>query len=79
MRKFVFLEGNQIIYGQDFSQWQGVDSDVVFTEHEQKYFKNDRDVWFKAPGYGADPYGNGRIVITREELRKNKAFVRLVK
>ena len=29
MRKFIFLEGNQIIYGQDFSQWQGVECDAT--------------------------------------------------
>lgn len=79
MRKFVFLEGNKIRYGQDFSLWHGVDSNVVFTECKPIVFMNDRDVWFTAPGYGGEPYGNGRIVITREELRRNKTFVRIVK
>ena len=80
MKKYVFLDGNEIPYGQDFAQWRGVDSNVVFTQClDNPIFKKKEDVWLRAPGYGGEPYGNGRIVIRKKDLKENKKFVRIVK
>lgn len=58
--KVSFEPDNEILYGQDFSIWRGIDSGIIFEVDEHLIGSG---VWLKAPGYGGSPYGCGRIVI----------------
>jgi hypothetical protein len=69
-----FEEDNTLVFGQDMSWWQNVPSDVTFTVDGYLTEKTKvTGLWLKAPGYGGDPYGNGKILVyTHQELFKNR-------
>lgn len=71
--KIVF-KPNSICYGQDFSFKRGIPTDVVFEEKTNTLFRDERDIWLFAPGYGKKPYGNGAIVLRRKELYKHREY-----
>jgi hypothetical protein len=69
--KIRFEPNNEVVYGQDMSVWQGVDHTLVF---EVDKHMEERGVWLIAPGYGGNPYGNGRILVYYNQniLRREK-------
>jgi len=58
--KLQFKEGNNVLYSQDFKRYRGVPSNVTFTVEE----RIDCITVLSAPGYGGNPYGNGKIYIS---------------
>lgn len=65
--KVIALKGNTIKYYQDFADWEGVPIGVVFTVDKPGFFCGDNTIWLKAPGYGGEPYGNGKIGVRVRE------------
>jgi diadenosine tetraphosphatase ApaH/serine/threonine PP2A family protein phosphatase len=59
MKYIKFPKDNKIIYGQDFACWAGVPHDLEFEITEIA----DDKIWFKGPGHGGVPYGNGPICV----------------
>ena len=62
-RKIRFKCGNKVLYYQDMSYWRGLPSNVEFTIDRI----DDNSAVLSAPGYGGDPYGNGRVYISRSQ------------
>lgn len=65
MKRFRVNKKNKIHFMQDFQGWEGLPVGVVF---DVEPGTNDNSYWIKAPGYGAKPYGNGKILIYKTEL-----------
>jgi hypothetical protein len=67
-----FEPGNNVVYGQDFSVRQGIDHTIIFRVEDFRK-SDDGGVWLVAPGFGGNPYGNGRIIVyyNQEPLRRN--------
>lgn len=64
MAKALFVEGNDVHYGQDFGYYRGVPAGVYDVTQTATGWK------LTAPGYGAkDDYGNGALRITKEAYR----------
>jgi hypothetical protein len=71
--KIVFKDGNDIRFSQDFGQKSGLPSDRVFAVEPRHVLSNAEDIWLHAIGYGqSGSYGNGKIVIRKEELENKK-------
>ena len=67
--KIKFPDDNDIVFGQDHAWWVGVPSNLTFEVDE---IWKDGKVWLSAPGYGGEPYGNGKILVylkTHQQLK----------
>ena len=51
---------NNIAYGQDFSFYRGIPTDVWFSIRRS----SEKQIVLEAPGYGGEPYGNGCLYIS---------------
>lgn len=64
-RKLAYFTKNNIFYGQDFDWFYGIPENVIFEVDE-----GDKVFRLRAPGYGGDPYGNGRLFVRSKDLKK---------
>lgn len=67
--KRVYFTENHIKYGQDFQRKVGLPTYWFFTVNSDR----EDEVCLEASGYGAKPYGNGRVTIKKSELENNPA------
>lgn len=74
MEKIKFKKGNEIPYGQDVDSHKGLPTDVIFQiENRSNYYTLRADGYgFGVTGHPIGKYGNGSIIVTKDDLIKHK-------